>query len=607
MELSDECFDPTFLTKTPEWGMAHEVGPRFFDSVVRRVSMGRSRKETKMGLSNLRMGLWIFCVSISVMVLLLVMIPFGNAWSADAPPTFTLVGPGLKLENGASRGKAQMLLKVDGLNTAGMSESKPPDIIDQQIPESPLVVVKFSAKEMQRGTSSRTWLLVAEVDGLPSNTMQKRFLQVKFQTYDPTLDYALTNKYDTVFSWTLKQPPSEISIRTGEAIEIGITVGPVPATNVRVLQANLIEKSRKFALAPAGLILCKNPQEKIESEITLLPNSANRLWLRTKEDSYPVGIFSGSVKIAASEKPDGDTFNLTLYSTRGWAQILGVLAIFVGVIISIVVLGLGRYRLNRNQLLLPAVFIRQKLSSLQIILEQAPDPISKGDTPKTSAKLVYLLEQLSEPELVNKGYIPPVVSALTSGTAQKLEEYRTLLKKMDDWAWVLRLIISDGMAAAWGRLSNDSPKPAQDAVIQTIKTFDDLATGDIVPSSDTVSGTIKTELDKLKVIFDNPNNKARLGGRSLEGMTPAARSYEQLNLETQYISYALLIFMALLTTLLGSYIFVFSNLGFGLWTDYLVCLFWGFGLPTGGTKLAEMTTSSLANTLGISITTGTKQ
>jgi hypothetical protein len=46
---------------------------------------------------------------------------------------------------------------------------------------------------------------------------------------------------------------------------------------------------------------------------------------------------------------------------------------------------------------------------------------------------------------------------------------------------------------------------------------------------------------------------------------------------------------------------VLSNLGFGLWTDYLMCFFWGFGLPTGATQLAQLTPGTIATSLGISL------
>lgn len=544
-----------------------------------------------MGLSNLRIIGWNFRVSSAIIIILMVTIPLRNAWGVDASPspTFTLVGAALKLENGAEKGKATMLLKTDGLNRDKKDYPDNPDIVkDIGVPFPPEVHVIFSAKAMQVGDTSRSWLLTAEIDHLPGNTSQKRYLEVRYSGFTGTLDYTLTNKFETAFSWTLKPPPSEISIRSGEPIEIGIAVGAVPASNVKLLQATLIEKSRKYPLAEAGLTLCKKSSGDCDSEINLEAHSSNRLWLRTKDDKYPVGQFQGSVVIAAAQKPEGDTINLTVFATRGWRQFGGIIVIMLGVGISWLVSTYARSRLARNQVRLFAAFMREKFKRLQTKLIQAPPQIIPKNTETTSGKLKKFLEDLSESALDSKGYLPDTIPKPYLGGASKLEDFKAVLQKMDGWAVALEMIISRGMANAWDFLSTHPTN--QSDINATVGQLDELAKGDDVPAD------LKTQIDKkvndLKTKLQIPETPS---GKLKEG----EEEIERLKFEIDFINLTVWIVMLALTTLLGSYIVVWSNLGFGLWGDYLLCLFWGFGISIGGQQILQMTSGSVATALSI--------
>src|SRR5262249_11682546 len=61
------------------------------------------------------------------------------------------------------------------------------------------------------------------------------------------------------FAWTVKPPPGELSLCRDSAIDIGIAVQGVPATDVRVMQTALIEQSTKVPL-PGNWSLCRTHQ-----------------------------------------------------------------------------------------------------------------------------------------------------------------------------------------------------------------------------------------------------------------------------------------------------------------------------------------------------------
>jgi hypothetical protein len=292
----------------------------------------------------------------------------------------------MKLENGASQGQATMLLRIDGLDQAAMSSATSPVVTDLKVPDPPPAEVIFTSKEMRRSASGRTWLLSAIVNGLTGNTSQQRYLSISFAGVEKTLDYTLTNKYEAAFSWTLKPPPSAISIKPGQPIEIGIAVGPVPASDVTLLQATLVEQSRKSLLASTALTLCRDPDGKsCRGGIDLPASSANRLWLRT-EGSEAVGQFVGTVMIAASQKSGGDLVTLTVYVTTTCSQLLGVFLIFVGLIMAWAISVYGRSRLSRDELLHPAAFVSQKLRNLRTTLQQVTPAKLVEHTVHTSRK-----------------------------------------------------------------------------------------------------------------------------------------------------------------------------------------------------------------------------
>jgi hypothetical protein len=50
-----------------------------------------------------------------------------------------------------------------------------------------------------------------------------------------------------------------------------------------------------------------------------------------------------------------------------------------------------------------------------------------------------------------------------------------------------------------------------------------------------------------------------------------------------------------------SYVVVLANTGFGLANDFLLCFFWGVGVPIGAQQLSQSTTLSAGSALGVTI------
>ena len=146
------------------------------------------------------------CVARLVTVLTIVT----RAGAAVAAPTVTLVDPIARLDYGATEGKTTMVLQVDGLDTQAKQN---PDLVqnldDLDRPNPPPVTVKIKAEErVPSGATTRTWLLLLEIVGLPANSTQKRYLTLDVGGKSVIIDYTLTNKAVANFSWTVKAPPA---------------------------------------------------------------------------------------------------------------------------------------------------------------------------------------------------------------------------------------------------------------------------------------------------------------------------------------------------------------------------------------------------------------
>ena len=74
----------------------------------------------------------------------------------------------------------------------------------------------------------------------------------------------------------------------------------------------------------------------------------------------------------------------------------------------------------------------------------------------------------------------------------------------------------------------------------------------------------------------------------------------QLRMEIAKIALLAWSFLAVVTVLLGSYVLVLSNNGFGSLGDYLLCFLWGVGIPVGAQMSpATSTTATAGQILGI--------
>jgi hypothetical protein len=516
------------------------------------------------------------------------------------PPTISFVDPTLRLDGGAPEGTMKLLVKVDGLSPETLQLSNAFTApVDLGIPTPPAITVTFSIlNEGPPGSSSRMWYVAAAVSGVPGNTNQKRFARVKFDKIESILEYTLTNQYPTAFSWTLKPPPAAWSIAKQRAVPIGIAVGPVPATGVKLSASNIIEQATKVPLGVNDLRLCRNADGDCDTNLSLDANSPNPLFLRVEETFNQPGSFQGTLTIAASQKPEGDTLNVTIYQTSTTRRFWGIVAILAGVLAAWLVTVYGRNRLARDQLLAPAALIREKLLELQKTLHTAPMQF-KSDTHQTGTKIDGLLDKLTERSLDSKNYLPPRVPMPYTSTLQA-EAYKTFLESLNDPVLLLTALAKEGMVPAWAQFKPGMTSAAQSAIATAVSTVDALASVTPTPSVSQAQVQIQAALRRLDQELHASAQPAALAASSVRD-AESPLTYNQIRMEIERISWSVWGVWLFLTCIVGSYLLVFQNLGFGNASDYVLCLLWGFGLPTAGQQLTQLTSSSATTALGISI------
>src|SRR5262245_50609790 len=395
------------------------------------------------------------------------------------------------------------------------------------------------------------------------------------------------------FAWTVKPPPGELSLCKDSAIDIGIAVQGVPATDVRVMQTALIEQSTKF-LIPGNWSLCRTHQGQCDTKIDLGAHSANRLWLRPTDRTSIIGKYTGTVTIGASEKPDGETFNLTVYGTTPSRQILGGVVIAVGVVLAWISTTWFQNRINRAQMLLPATALRERVELLQRRFSAAAQEVG-ADVPKTSKKLEELRYDLSDRGLDGQRFLQPRFPVTVKGMAPSADADKEYLAKRTQNVALLEALVERGFEQAWKMV----PRPLDKEKLASLQTA--TASLDALAEEDIPNTTVLAE--KIGPILRNLRTQLGRAELAEEGPPAEARppTFEQLTVEIRNFSLMTWAVFAILATALGTYILVILNLGFGVLSDYFVCLFWGFGLPVGGQQLAQSTIGSVSTVLGVPV------
>lgn len=389
---------------------------------------------------------------------------------------------------------------------------------------------------------------------------------------------------DASFAWTVTGPPPEIGLSQGDALGFGIAVGPDAATNVQVLQSTLVQEKSHRPLANGRLLLCTTAEEACDgSPVTLAANQPHRLWLRPAATGwFDVGKFSGAVTIAASQKPDGQSLTTILHITSERHRLLGLLILAIGVLIAWLVAVPVRARMQRAELLQPAIILRDRLGALSARLL----PLA-AMVPTLTARIRTSAAELDPDALARAGHLPPDLPNPLAGKGPDVEGYRDFLQKMGVQLSCLILLVeaTTGLYALWLKAGPERRPTIEDQLAK----LDAFAEADLA------------DLDALRTRIRQVLEQDTEGLRTrAPGEAERPETYEEITVELHRLSGLVWLVYGLLTTAVGAYALVWTNPGFGVPTDYWECLFWGFGLPAAA-QLMQATPATVATSLGVAL------
>jgi hypothetical protein len=288
-----------------------------------------------------------------------------------------------------------------------------------------------------------------------------------------------------------------------------------------------------------------------------------------------------------------------VYGTTSRLQWLGVLVILIAVVLSWLVFRLIQQRINRTRMLLPIARLQVQVRSLQARLDKTLEE-TRTSSPRTQSALQKLSERLTVTDLDSRNLLPPRIP-LPKQNPFDSAPYEQFIKLIGDWiTFVGDVIIGSGFERL-ARLASGKP---QDAVNTAAKELDEL-----VPDTNTIPDSpppdrkaslaaISTALDRLPPPFLNVGTDKKV---TVEPEPEPTLATDSLRVDINVLSLAVWAAFALVTTALGVYVLIYNNPGFGTLGDFLVCAFWGFGLPTGAQQLTQLTAASVSTSLDISV------
>lgn len=385
------------------------------------------------------------------------------------------------------------------------------------------------------------------------------------------------------FAWTVKPTPV-LTRSPGEPLPLSIVVGPVPASGVTVVQSALVERISRRPLAPAGLRLCPTAVKDCAGQPLDVPaNSSAALWLWGAEG---MGVYEGSVTVAAREKPEGDAVAMTVNSSSRASKAWGVAAIAFSIFLTWLLSVFVRNRANRAQLLLPVALTMRTLSTLRGQFDAGERQLP---APKVALRLADIESQLASPVLAANG-LPPSVPWAGPPAGPNVDAYRKHLQAQNDWLLAMTILVREGLQPAWDlwRLADAG---ARQQISKAVVDMDALSQAAVAPTPDAMRASLKNIVAAMTA-----------GTKAGPMLAPPVQvgTPEQLLVQVAGLSAAGWVFLLLVTTLGGAYILVLGpgGAGFGTVTDYAQCLLWGAGMPAGA-QLMQASTASIATSFGV--------
>lgn len=516
-------------------------------------------------------------------ILLLALAFPANALPQPQPATFGVADNQLKLAPGGSQGGGAFTVDLTG------------DLADQdcQLKLDALPASGTRSRDTLAATplsiqpKSRSWLVtVSDISKAgPPGPEDRRFVAT-YCNYKKLLVYTIDNSYPDDFSWSVTVPKARRWDGEG-LIPISISVGPRPATEVRLMVPELYWD---LHTTKTSWVLCETETRCAGAPLTLAANKVHDLWIaRRPGEALAAGKYGGTIKVVAAEKPEGDGFEAEFHVSRPELVWLGVALIVAGVILAGFVVQWLRRTADRLALARPVAQLKDQLAELELAVAET------GSGPSFRHLGPAIVNEKNALDGADR-FLPAQWAFWPQPDNQAA--YQAFLTLHSNRIGSLAIIfqgLKQAMAEAWPNRAPDELKIVDAAIAK----IDALAASDL-SNRDAISTSVR---DLLKAMA---NDLAAASGKQLDeaGAVPRSVNYssERLSFQLALVNAGGFFIFAILSSLLGVYVLIANDPNFGEPKDLLLCFLWGFGLPTAGQGLANVTAPAVAQSLGVTLT-----
>jgi len=327
------------------------------------------------------------------------------------------------------------------------------------------------------------------------------------------------------------------------------------------------------------------------------------VWLEARDGFDSVGTFKGSLFFDSEPFTDTQPIELTVQQTFLRWQALGVAAIIAGVVVAWLITIFARSRIARDQALMPALLLQERLQALQAVEAGFP-AVLKAKTTLSGSAIAQLIAGLNADALDQQNFLPPTTPGF-GPSATKTTEYQAFLTTVSTKAGDLDIIVSEGLKLLAARWTQGMDPADLAALEQAFSTIDGLS-GNLLLDPQTLRTQVVAALTAFNNAHQNRVNVARAQGVNIQAETiqpaaPGQRSFVAVRLEVQTITWLFWLVWGLLSVVIGTTVLILPAPGFGSAIDFVRCSLWGFGLPVAGNSIQNLTMGSLNTQLGVSV------
>jgi hypothetical protein len=464
----------------------------------------------------------------------------------------------------------------------GNGAAEPAQVADVATGSAP---ASYAVLPIEKSGSTRHWLVKVTFAGDARLTAETRYVTFSYGKTAYALSYKVTERS---YDWTVVSLATDVSLYPGEGLPISISTKQSGANGIHIAQSALVGlPNGRFV--DGGWVLCGDPHQppaqctdsvSTASKLLVEANSDHTFWLRPRINDVLVGKYAGNVLISSLENPGGIKIPFTVYGTALWRQGWGVLAIVASIALAWL-FGTGfRNRANRLQMLRPFAALRGRAQILSAKFEKLPNTI-KDAAGVFFQQIGSINDALAEKRLTDDNIVP---NDWLSARPIDAAEYKQTLATRSEKLSLLEVLMERGFQslAAMPPSAGTAAAAAKLAEIADEAKFDPEAT-----AAEIRDALALTQPDDQRNLNEMPAAPIR---------EPTVREIDMTLREMSILTW---IVVGAVATLLGCYILVLSNPGFGILPDYIFCVLWGFGLPAGAQQLGQATLGTVTTALRV--------